>query len=466
MSFDFGESVSRSLLCCGRKPGAVGGGEDQPYSYYTHVKERELSDVTAAQVEDGSRCACGSTYLDDSLYCRKCGVKRKLPPSPPPSACGRRVCCMCIICLVVVLLVILVIVINVVLNSEGSSSESSSSSSLSPSAAALAVDGGSGGGGGTASASVVPASPPGPATPSSLSFYMYRTQASGSTYLPENMNTADLAGVLWYLHNDVVVQAPRKYRIDVIRRWKVTIKPTQEYWNIHHRMFGAFAAFDSGRCLAQGCDKAFQHYGYLVGCAQAVDGQQSGYRTSSKTLDCQGKTGGAGQCLPTAPIWYSLPGACPLKAYASGGDSGKDSDCITANPGGRCDAPSGAPDCTYSVEDAGNISISKLVGFESEEAYNDWWKADPDNTEYVNQLLDGTVVDGGVGMHWWNQKYDVAHCAARVQAAQDMFRENFPGFPDLDEPMCDYKPWDAGELDLPLNHTLGIDPERGFVWSG
>lgn len=67
-----------------------------------------------------------------------------------------------------------------------------------------------------AKAAATPAPPPGPRV---QSFYMYRAQ-SKATYPLENINTADLAGVFWYLHQEVIVATPRKYSIDRIKRYK------------------------------------------------------------------------------------------------------------------------------------------------------------------------------------------------------------------------------------------------------
>merc|ERR1719333_962162 len=50
-------------------------------------------------------------------------------------------------------------------------------------------------------------------------FYMYRV--TGAKDWPiENVNAASLGGVLWYLHNEVIVERPRKFGITRIRRFK------------------------------------------------------------------------------------------------------------------------------------------------------------------------------------------------------------------------------------------------------
>merc|ERR1712050_274241 len=63
-------------------------------------------------------------------------------------------------------------------------------------------------------------------------FYMYRAQ-SDEAYPMENVNTGNLAGVLWYLHNEIVQSTPRKYDVTRVLRLKVTMKNTQELWAAH-----------------------------------------------------------------------------------------------------------------------------------------------------------------------------------------------------------------------------------------
>merc|ERR1712032_1282593 len=59
----------------------------------------------------------------------------------------------------------------------------------------------------------------------------------------------------------------------------------------------------------------------------------------------------------TDAVWYSIPGPCPLFDYDV-----KPPGCEAHEPGGMCDAPTGARDCTYNVEEAGNVSIEELEG--------------------------------------------------------------------------------------------------------
>eukprot|EP00437_Effrenium_voratum_P071196 CAMPEP_0181508576 /NCGR_PEP_ID=MMETSP1110-20121109/59821_1 /TAXON_ID=174948 /ORGANISM="Symbiodinium sp., Strain CCMP421" /LENGTH=210 /DNA_ID=CAMNT_0023637949 /DNA_START=112 /DNA_END=740 /DNA_ORIENTATION=- len=58
-----------------------------------------------------------------------------------------------------------------------------------------------------------------------FTFYMYRA-VSDEVYPPLNTNVASLPGVLWYLHHEVVIQAPRKFQISRILRYKVQMRAT------------------------------------------------------------------------------------------------------------------------------------------------------------------------------------------------------------------------------------------------
>merc|ERR1712161_120540 len=66
--------------------------------------------------------------------------------------------------------------------------------------------------------------------------YMYRAQ-SDSEYPMENVNMADLPGVLWYLHHEVVTMCPRKNDITRILRMKVTLQH-----------FVSYVAMDNSMC--------------------------------------------------------------------------------------------------------------------------------------------------------------------------------------------------------------------------
>jgi len=220
---------------------------------------------------------------------------------------------------------------------------------------------------------------------------MYRAQSEAS-YPLENINTADLAGVMWYLHNEVIVAQPRKYKIDRIKRYKVTVKNTWEFWNAHKRQFGAFVAYDAGRCSSPVCKDIYHQYGFIVGC-QVQPLSVAGYLGRHQTnWQCK-----EGQDECRAPIWYSLPGPCPAKGIPNNDidpnrvgldvNKYKSAECVERMPGGHCKAgkdATGSPDCTYSYEEAGEIFLDELVGIsEKYSDYNEFW-----NTSFTTCMRD------------------------------------------------------------------------------
>lgn len=297
---------------------------------------------------------------------------------------------------------------------------------------------------------------------------MYRAQ-SEANYPLENLNVADLPGVMWYLHNEVIVATPRKYSIDRIRRFEITVRNTWEFWNVHKRQFGAFVAYDAGRCTTPVCGQIYHQYGFIVGC-QVVDITLGGYRGATQTTWACEK--GADECY--APLWYSLPGECPLMGMHNEEinpnsatlkvNSGKTDECKRREPGGRCDQANGAPDCTYSVRDAGEIMLDELVGIGD---YHDFWNTSfvrcedkkkqhqvPQDTKCVHQKEYVVESDKGVGTDFWNGKYDKDACDLRMEAVTRLFKKKFPDFPaDLESPACDFDMYYQDEFTWDQNHT-------------
>lgn len=238
--------------------------------------------------------------------------------------------------------------------------------------------------------------------PIDMKFYLYRAQ-SDAEYLPDNINAADLPGVLWYLHNEVVVSTPRKYGVTRILRFEVTMQNTQDLYDDTRSQFGPYVAFDMGKCTVPNCERLWDKYGYVVGC------QTLGPTYTSAT------TGKAGS-------WYSLPGPCPNMAF----DTPKTDQCILANPGGSCDKVTGARSCTFHIERAGEISLNELVGIQDYREFKSSGKQ-----EY------SVLQDQGVGLSFWDGKNDPANCARRVRRAQELFRQHYPERPvTLAEPPC------------------------------
>lgn len=314
--------------------------------------------------------------------------------------------------------------------------------------------------------------------PKPVTFYMYRAQ-SAQIYPLENLNAADLAGVMWYLHNEVIVSTPRKYSIDRIRRYRVTLRNTQEFWNTHHRLFGAFLAFDAARCTTPICGDIFKQYGFIVGC-QILPTNVAPYLGGSKTQ----VNGACKDPFCNAPVWYSLPGQCPTQGLRNNeiaGNKGtqdvmksKEESCIKEQPGGRCDKVTGSPDCTYSVEGAGEIMLDELVGIKD---YEYFWSGS--YVDCARELQEGSLKgpcphnkefdvasDKGVGCSFWDGKAEVSKAAARMKAVRDLFKKHYPEQPySLEEPPCDFDMYYDGEFNWKRNHTNAVAPSRGFSWT-
>merc|ERR1712048_1168920 len=91
-----------------------------------------------------------------------------------------------------------------------------------------------------------------------ITFYMYRAKGgSKSNYPAENVNTANIGAVMWYLHNEVIYVCDgggylstgswgdRKFQIDKIMRYKVTIKTSTPLYT-KGMNFSVFKSFDFG----------------------------------------------------------------------------------------------------------------------------------------------------------------------------------------------------------------------------
>lgn len=265
-----------------------------------------------------------------------------------------------------------------------------------------------------------------------LSFYVYRAQ-SEADFPPENVDVGDLAGVMWYLHNEIVPSAGhhRKFNITRLLRFKLTVKTTWAFYNVHRRQFGGFAAFDSGLCTVPDCDRVWKHFGFIVGC-QFVNVGLAGYVSSGMTR----VDGNCKEPFCNSPVWYSLPGPCPSERLGA-----KTSSCMEQMPGGLCEKATGERNCTYSVEEAGAISLDELVGIEDYPAF-----FEAGNREYV------LTIDGGVGNSFWNGKRDLRKCRNRIAQVKTLFRQKYPHLPacdDLPPPPCDFDGYFKDELSWP-----------------
>lgn len=250
-------------------------------------------------------------------------------------------------------------------------------------------------------------------------FYMYRVQSS-QDYDPENQNMGSLAGMLWYLHHEIVWH-PKLQRSGSffsspktrIERFKVSTKATQPLHDLGMN-FGPVNAFDLTRCTGPYECSNFKSYGYTVGCEDWKGGAASFPHGQWTGLN---KYPGA--------VWYSLPGPCSTMGIGK-----KTAQCIVDEPGGACrntDTPTGTGDCTYTYQKVGEISLNELEGLEDPDAFKAMGGSEYD----VN-------ADKGQGMDFWDGMKDEAKNQERINKAMQMFRDKFPDQPDLADPGCDF----------------------------
>lgn len=281
-----------------------------------------------------------------------------------------------------------------------------------------------------------------------MNFYMYRAQ-SDDNYPMNNVNLGDLPGVMWYLHNEVLVSTPRKFNVTRLMRFRVTMMTTPQSYAVTHGQFGQFTAFDTGRCTVPGCDQIFQRDGYVVGCQNTNSAQGLGNYVSLSTYPCTPPNCKEG-------TWYSLPGPCPAYYYSQ-----RPYMCNVTAPGGQCqfiygegggvtgfeEAPvTGNKDCTYYAKWAGQVYLNELMGLQvvegpqniAYEAYTSWWQQG--NAEY-NVQNDNGVCAEGYDCSFWKGRNNQTACAERMRKIQYIFDTKFPFYPktaDLGEaPPCD-----------------------------
>merc|ERR1712048_1359417 len=90
-------------------------------------------------------------------------------------------------------------------------------------------------------------------------------------------------------------------------------------------------------------------------------------------------------------IWYSLPGKCPQKDYNQ-----ETQECKLGFPGGACSHPDGSGNCTYHIEEAGEIDIDELVGITPK------WKNREEFCKQGGFEGSGAKVANGRKLDFWN----------------------------------------------------------------
>lgn len=223
-------------------------------------------------------------------------------------------------------------------------------------------------------------------------------------YELDSVDCANLAGELYYLNHEVVSSScPRHYGITRILRLKVTMRSTLEVYNSGsvHPMFIGFITFDFGACSGRGCSEIWAKYGYNPGCQPTTSADWGDFR------------------YPHG-VWYSFPGACPSRKIGH-----KISTCRAQEPGGNCVSPTGAHNCTWTLEPAGEVRLDELTGIEN---YTEF--CEKHKREYVLET------DKGVGFNFWDGRGDPSKCKERLRIAEELFAKKYPDMPSYPDPPC------------------------------
>lgn len=298
--------------------------------------------------------------------------------------------------------------------------------------------------------------PPFKAQGQRMTFYMYRAQ-SAAEYPMENVNMADLAGVLWYLHHEVLKVVPRRYDINRILRYKVTVMSPPG------SKFGAFVAFDAGQCTVPGCSTIWNTSGFTVGCQtldvyhrllgnyvsdfdERIIPQQPPHLESTvlhgRQLEGRLDNASGGRALGQRALL-----ATPYRDGLHGGV------WFSLPRGGRCPVPTGTRTCTYTYEPAGEISLDELTGIlrpqEGIRTYEDFWKNA--HGKCMAEVQQGRrkatcaprieynyLTDRGVGCNFWDGILDLRQAQMRMDRVRQLFRERYPAIAtDIGEPSCE-----------------------------
>lgn len=237
-------------------------------------------------------------------------------------------------------------------------------------------------------------------TPGKFNLIVFRAaKLEGNVYATklENCNAADRAGVLSYIHSEVVPEDMRfkedidanrrKFGIDNIIIFNVTImNPTP--WLTPQIPLSPYVAFDAGKCLDT--DPNCKKY--------STDGYQVGYQVQ------EGNNRATYSADTNSNYWYSFP------------------------EGGLCKDPNGNKTCTYSYEVLGRINLDELVqldriGFKN---YFDFAKAkNASNPGQLNFEFDRAgrerpdCCETAHGIDFWQAPCDIKQSYGRIALLMD-----------------------------------------------
>eukprot|EP00441_Pelagodinium_beii_P017164 CAMPEP_0197657376 /NCGR_PEP_ID=MMETSP1338-20131121/44585_1 /TAXON_ID=43686 ORGANISM="Pelagodinium beii, Strain RCC1491" /NCGR_SAMPLE_ID=MMETSP1338 /ASSEMBLY_ACC=CAM_ASM_000754 /LENGTH=508 /DNA_ID=CAMNT_0043233723 /DNA_START=38 /DNA_END=1564 /DNA_ORIENTATION=- len=262
-----------------------------------------------------------------------------------------------------------------------------------------------------------------PSNASLMTFHLFRVRSDEVYPCCRNADMTSAGAAMFYLHNEIVWHAKKRSGTFFsnaktrIARYKVRARATQPLYELGMD-FGVMNEFDITKCTGPfGCEN-FKRFGYTVGCENWVTGSAANF-PHQKWNDINK--------YPNAS-WFSLPGPCPMN-----GLNAKSTECMATQPGGECPkgvVPTGTGDCTFTTEEAGEITIDELVGIGH---YDDFINAG--GREYDR------ITDQGIHTNFWDGRYDDVLCTKRTEHMLELFDRKFPLDPTIHPPECNFNKW-------------------------
>ncbi|CAE7797000.1 RNU1 [Symbiodinium sp. CCMP2456] len=210
-----------------------------------------------------------------------------------------------------------------------------------------------------------------------MQFFVYKVvedSANADGCSADFAQAYSLQGVLWYIHNAVVNQScPRSGNLSRILRCRATVFNTEQPFLEWKGQFGPFTTFDSaGSCTSPDCLQTWRKFGRVVGCLP-WSGYMGGYSYGNSTH------------------LYSFP------------DEGK-------SVPWSCAEPDGSKNCTWKMEEAGEVRLDDLENISDYKAF-----CTKGGAEYVKSK------DTGRGCSFWDHQNSGMANTHRVARLQQLF---------------------------------------------
>jgi len=257
-----------------------------------------------------------------------------------------------------------------------------------------------------------------------MTFHLFRVRSDQNYSCCSNADMTSAGAAMFYLHNEIVWHAKTRSGTFFstpktrISRYKVSTRATQPLYELGMD-FGVMNEFDITKCTGPFACENFKQFGYAVGCENWVTGSPANF-PHQKWNDINK--------YPNAS-WYSLPGPCPMAGLHE-----KSAECMAREPGGQCPdgvVPTGTGDCTYTMEEAGEIRIDELVGIEDYDKF-----INAGGREYDK------VTDQGKHTNFWDGMSDEVLCQKRTEHMLELFDRKFPLEPTIHPPECNFNKWE------------------------